>query len=156
MWTVYALIDDRDGTPFYIGVTLNPAKRESEHRNSFWSDMTQRIVRIEREGGTASLRALSLFGSHRDALCEERRLIRATPNIVNRVKYEMLSSKERQRRTKKRSIKKPEMLAIKYSRGKDVSANDVARKHGIPDYVVYRIWRDEYKNDSIRARCVEY
>jgi predicted GIY-YIG superfamily endonuclease len=80
---VYALVDPRDGQPFYIGISIQPRKRYCEHRNDPASAAWQRIREIVHAGYECEIEILEEFSDRFQAKVLEFRLLTSLPNLVN-------------------------------------------------------------------------
>lgn len=81
---VYALIDGRDGSTFYIGYThQRPKARLWGHCHDRKGAAYQRIQEI-RQSAPVTMRVLSRYRCASEALYEEHRLINLPPGLVNR------------------------------------------------------------------------
>lgn len=88
VYSIYALVDPRNGCVFYIGFTGNhPRYRLSEHRNCKQSAAYDTIHAIEDAGGAVGMRVLAVYEDRNDALAAEYRYITSTPGLVNRQSY---------------------------------------------------------------------
>ena len=82
---VYELIDGRDGSVFYVGVTINPDCRFYEHgAPKSPSAAFPRIQEIRQSGNEYQMRIVASFKNRQRAESFEALLISGTPGIVNR------------------------------------------------------------------------
>jgi predicted GIY-YIG superfamily endonuclease len=82
---VYELIDHRDDSVFYIGVTMNPRGREYDHgAPNSESAALPRIQEIRQSGSDYHLRIVASFDDRQRAEAYETILINQTSGIVNR------------------------------------------------------------------------
>ena len=83
---VYELVDGRNNCVFYVGVTMNPNARFSDHGmpNSS-SAALPRIQEIRQGGGEHYMRIVASFNDRRRAEAYEALLISETTGVVNRV-----------------------------------------------------------------------
>lgn len=63
---IYALVDPRNGNPFYIGCTINPKQRLSQHQNTKYDSAKENLVReIKRAGLKPQMRILETLDERR-------------------------------------------------------------------------------------------
>ncbi len=83
LWIVYALIDPRDGKPFYIGCTTRPKDRLTAHGCDPASAAWPRMVDIRALELRATMKIVGRYRDKTEARIEERRRIKITPGILN-------------------------------------------------------------------------
>lgn len=87
-WHVYALIDPRTKTAFYIGMTARPRRRLKAHCASPLSAANSRCREIRSEGLRPELRTLASFPKYHQAAYVEWFLLREySGRVANRICY---------------------------------------------------------------------
>ena len=92
VWTVYGLIDPREGSVFYIGVTTNLRNRISGHMTDPASSAYHVCCVIKSEGRSVDYCVFGKFIRKLPAKILEGRLILALPNLVNKTSFHGLPS----------------------------------------------------------------
>lgn len=80
---VYALVDPRSSTIYYVGISINPEARLAGHRSDPASAAWSRTREIIKNGFKPALKVLSEHPTRDEALRREFELISSTPNLVN-------------------------------------------------------------------------
>lgn len=80
---VYFLLDPRDGTVFYVGVSSNPARRLDQHMAPSGSASFRRCDEILDAGLWPTFVLVAECADRIDALWIEREMIYAYPGLVN-------------------------------------------------------------------------
>lgn len=86
---VYFLVDPRPDVEheiFYVGISMHPMYRFSEHRSEPWSAPYDKIKEIEADGYRCSVEIIDEFRDRRRAHELEYKLIARMPGLVNRHK----------------------------------------------------------------------
>lgn len=91
MWTVYELVDPRDGEPFYVGCTSNTKARHLAHRTDPASAAYRRCREIKGEGLMVQMREVERFDDKIEARRKERDMILSNERLLNSRKFGMLS-----------------------------------------------------------------
>jgi hypothetical protein len=84
-FTVYQLIDPRDGKPFYVGCTRAPASRARAHRSGARGTSIYPRIREIKSCGLVPIFEVVKSGLNKiQALWLEREMIYDTPGLLNR------------------------------------------------------------------------
>lgn len=88
IYTVYGLIDPRDSSLFYVGVTKNPERRKREHFSPRYLGFPtfDRCSEIKRHGVLPRMATIWLCETKAEAFNVETFILAAIPNLVNRAK----------------------------------------------------------------------
>jgi hypothetical protein len=84
---VYFLVDPRpdiEHEVFYVGISMHPTYRFSEHRSEPWSAPYDRIRQIEADGCRCGIEIIDEFYDRQHAHELEYKLIARMPGLVNR------------------------------------------------------------------------
>lgn len=73
----------RNGIPFYVGVTIHPATRASQHRTSS-THVGQYIRGLNCCQGELTLVVENVFSNYHRASIREQNLIKSLPGLINR------------------------------------------------------------------------
>lgn len=85
-WHVYALIDPRSGSPFYVGITSRPEARRGGHTGDPASAAYNRCYEIKMAGHRVAMEILSTHETKMGGLAEEAHQISSLPGLVNLLK----------------------------------------------------------------------
>jgi hypothetical protein len=85
LWVVYGLVSGRAGWVFYVGMTSKLSRRLSSHRSCNPLNSTSATIREMQEDGSGfSHCVFGVFSCKEDAREVERRLIKASPELMNK------------------------------------------------------------------------
>lgn len=82
-WFVYHLVDPRDGAPFYVGMSADPAERLKEHCKDRASDAYDRCWDIRQAGMEVVVLVIAGFWGKFDALDFEHEQTMSLHGLVN-------------------------------------------------------------------------
>jgi hypothetical protein len=84
-WTVYALLDPRDETVFYVGISIyQAAYRLTQHQTDSKSAAFPRLRSLADLGLKGVVKEIAHFDAERDARDYESYLISRTPGLLNK------------------------------------------------------------------------
>lgn len=91
-FSVYELVDPRDGKPFYIGQTKDPEGRKRRHNSKKFlgGPCFERVQAIREDGMNLQFRILSTHPTRREARIAERRAVISTPDLLNSLKCALI------------------------------------------------------------------
>jgi hypothetical protein len=82
-WKVYGLIDPRDATVFYVGISRNLKARLNNHIYDSASAAWPRCQRIKDDGMKAVMCVFGMYDDKNEAKITEGRLILSLPDVCN-------------------------------------------------------------------------
>jgi hypothetical protein len=92
MYYVYALLDPRTETVFYVGTTANMPKRYRDHCTDRCSAAHLRIKEIQKAGAATEIHILHQVANLHRAIAIEYRLIAQFPALLNRKRRHHLAA----------------------------------------------------------------
>lgn len=87
-WWVYVLVDPRTNTPFYVGLSCNPARRLKSHQSDWSGSANPRIRCLRRAGLQPKLGLLMEFDDLWSAMTYEAKAIRKLRRLDNHLRAE--------------------------------------------------------------------